>query len=140
MLKKTVSEAAGESKPEAYPQGYVEDFDELRTKLADFSSILRRRLLRGKDRGITGQVLDLLHRDDDHFLCRVDLQHFHIITDRMADRILDQQLLIVYKYDFYPVLHAHPLIGPAVFSLGNSRGIILIALSALQLAQANLPA
>ena len=25
--------AAGESKPEAYPQGYVEDLDELRTKL-----------------------------------------------------------------------------------------------------------
>jgi hypothetical protein len=33
------SEAAGESKPEAHPQGYVEDFDEPRTKLADFFSI-----------------------------------------------------------------------------------------------------
>jgi hypothetical protein len=32
--------AAGESNPEAYPQGYVEDFDELRTKLEDFFSIL----------------------------------------------------------------------------------------------------
>jgi hypothetical protein len=40
MLKKTVSKAAGELKPEAYPQGYVEDFDEPRTKLADFFSIL----------------------------------------------------------------------------------------------------
>jgi hypothetical protein len=40
MLKKAVSKAAGESKPEAYPLGYVEDFDELRTKLADFFSIL----------------------------------------------------------------------------------------------------
>ena len=40
MLKKAVSEAAGESKPEAYPQGYVEDFDEPRTTLADFFSIL----------------------------------------------------------------------------------------------------
>ncbi|HEY6260611.1 MAG TPA: hypothetical protein VIW47_03390 [Nitrospiraceae bacterium] len=40
MLKKAVSKAAGESKPEAYPQGYVEDFDETRTKLADFFSIL----------------------------------------------------------------------------------------------------
>ena len=40
MLKKAVSEAAGESKPEAYPQGYVEDFDEPRTKLEDFFSIL----------------------------------------------------------------------------------------------------
>jgi len=35
-----VSKAAGDSKPEAYPQGYVEDFDEPRTKLADFFSIL----------------------------------------------------------------------------------------------------
>ena len=34
------SKAAGESKPEAYPLGYVEDFDELRTQLADFFSIL----------------------------------------------------------------------------------------------------
>jgi hypothetical protein len=34
------SKAAGESKPEAYPLGYVEDFDETRTKLADFFSIL----------------------------------------------------------------------------------------------------
>ncbi len=39
-----VSKAAGESKPEAYPLGYVEDFDELRTPLADFFSIL----LKGK--------------------------------------------------------------------------------------------
>jgi hypothetical protein len=35
------SKAAGESKPEAYPLGYVEDFDEPRTKLAGFFSILR---------------------------------------------------------------------------------------------------
>ena len=34
------SKAAGESKPEAYPLGYIEDFDEPRTKLADFLSIL----------------------------------------------------------------------------------------------------
>jgi len=69
MLKKAVSEAAGESKPEEVPTAlrgairpykwimangktppalptsenlnrYVEDFDELRTKLADFFSIL----------------------------------------------------------------------------------------------------
>lgn len=38
MLKKAVSEAAGKSKPEAYPEGYVEDFDEPRTKLAGFSA------------------------------------------------------------------------------------------------------
>jgi len=42
--KRPSSKAAGESKPEAYPQGYVEDFDELRTKLADFFSILLRYL------------------------------------------------------------------------------------------------
>ncbi|NOT96395.1 MAG: hypothetical protein HOP00_08825 [Nitrospira sp.] len=28
MLKQFVSKAGGESKPEAYPRGYVEDFDE----------------------------------------------------------------------------------------------------------------
>jgi hypothetical protein len=38
--KRLSSKAPGESKPEAYPLGYVEDFDELRTKLADFFSIL----------------------------------------------------------------------------------------------------
>jgi hypothetical protein len=40
-LKRPFSKAAGESKPEAYPQGYVEDFDEPRTTLTDFFSILR---------------------------------------------------------------------------------------------------
>ena len=38
--KMSSSKAAGESKPEAYPLGYVEDFDELRTMLADLFSIL----------------------------------------------------------------------------------------------------
>ena len=43
--KRSFSKAAGESKPEAYPRRYVEDFDEPRTKLADFFSILLVRLL-----------------------------------------------------------------------------------------------
>ena len=43
--KRPFSKAAGESKPEAYPRGYVEDFDEPRTKLANFFSILLVRLL-----------------------------------------------------------------------------------------------
>ena len=38
LLKKPASKAAGESKPEAYPLGYVEDFEEPRTKLAGFFS------------------------------------------------------------------------------------------------------
>ena len=38
--KRPSSKVAGESEPEAYPQGYVEDFKEPRTKLADFFSIL----------------------------------------------------------------------------------------------------
>jgi len=46
--KSSSSEAGGESKPEAYPQGYVEDFDEPRTKLAGFFSIRLYRIL--KDR------------------------------------------------------------------------------------------
>ena len=40
LLKKPASKAAGDSKPEAYPQGYVEDFDETRTKLEGFFSSL----------------------------------------------------------------------------------------------------
>jgi hypothetical protein len=37
----TSNEAAGEKKPEAYPQGYVEDFFDPRTKLeVIFSSLL----------------------------------------------------------------------------------------------------
>jgi len=40
MLKKTSNQAAGESKLEAYPLGYVEDFDESRTTLEGFFSIL----------------------------------------------------------------------------------------------------
>ena len=38
--KRPSSKAAGESKPEAYPLGYVEDFDEPRTPLAGVFSIL----------------------------------------------------------------------------------------------------
>ena len=43
------SKAAGESKPEAYPRGYVEDFDEPRTKLADIFSILLKEPLCAKE-------------------------------------------------------------------------------------------
>ena len=38
--KRPFSEAADESKPEAYPLGYVEDFDETRTKLTVVFSIV----------------------------------------------------------------------------------------------------
>ena len=36
------NEAAGELKPEAYPQGYVEDFDEPRTKIGKRRVLARR--------------------------------------------------------------------------------------------------
>jgi hypothetical protein len=51
--KRPASKAAGESEPEAYPQGYVEDCDEPRTKLTDFFSILRNqiRLRNNTDKG-----------------------------------------------------------------------------------------
>jgi len=48
--KRPASKAAGESEPEAYPQGYVEDCDEPRTKLTDFFSLLRERELPGPER------------------------------------------------------------------------------------------
>jgi hypothetical protein len=41
LSKRSTNKAAGESKPEAYPLGYVEDFDEPRTTLgAVFTSLL----------------------------------------------------------------------------------------------------
>ena len=48
MLKSSSSEAAGKSKPAAHPQGYVEDFDEPRTKLAGFFSIRSDGVLKGR--------------------------------------------------------------------------------------------
>lgn len=63
-----------------------------------------------KNSRITREILDLLHGNDDHFLRRVDLQDLHIVTDRMADGILDHQLLIVDKHNFYPILHKQPLL------------------------------
>ena len=52
------SKAAGESKPEAYPLGYVEDFDELRTKLADIFSILF------LDNAMFQQIMQMHNPDD----------------------------------------------------------------------------
>jgi len=52
------SKAAGESKPEAYPRGYVEDFDEPRTKLADFFSILLIRHLVVIKSDVMSQLMD----------------------------------------------------------------------------------
>jgi len=48
-----------EQEPEAYPQGYVEDSCELRTKLADFFSIL---LLRKRELRQLSLVEPLLHQ------------------------------------------------------------------------------
>jgi hypothetical protein len=40
MLKKGVQQGRSERRGEAYPLGYVEDLSDVRTKLADFFSIL----------------------------------------------------------------------------------------------------
>ena len=92
------SKAAGESKPEAYPQGYVEDFDEPRTKLGDiFSTLLRASLGRRdgllKDRaeaevgngifevgiepleGSHVRVGDIFHREGDPFFPLAEGSH-----------------------------------------------------------------
>jgi len=52
-----VSKAAGESKPEAYPQGYVEDFDESRTTLAACFNILRLSHMRWDPQPQPSQIL-----------------------------------------------------------------------------------
>ncbi len=41
-----VQRGRSERRPETYPQGYVEDLSDARTKLADFLSILLERLVR----------------------------------------------------------------------------------------------
>ena len=46
VLKQASNEAVGETEPEAYPLGYVEDSCELRTKLADFFNSLLELVLR----------------------------------------------------------------------------------------------
>jgi len=43
MLKMAVQRGRSERRPEAYPQGYIEDLSDARTKLADIFSILSRR-------------------------------------------------------------------------------------------------
>ena len=48
--KRPFSKAAGESKPKAYPHGYVEDFDETRTTLGNIFSILLRASVGTSDR------------------------------------------------------------------------------------------
>jgi hypothetical protein len=46
MLKMAVQRGRSERRPEAYPQGYVDDLSDARTKLADFFSVLLERLVR----------------------------------------------------------------------------------------------
>jgi hypothetical protein len=55
--KQSSSKAAGESKPEAYPLGYVEDFDEPRTKLEAVFNI--RLVLENFGFGVRGFRIDL---------------------------------------------------------------------------------
>ena len=66
-----VSKAAGESKPEAYPLGYVEDFDESRTKLVGFFSglPLLNACLALQPPHILHDLIDVLRSDG------VDLRH-----------------------------------------------------------------
>ena len=61
----SAGKAAGESKPEAYPWGYVEDFDELRTKLADFFSIL---------------LVERIHQQSVELNARVDCGYLSVVT------------------------------------------------------------
>jgi hypothetical protein len=70
--KRPSSKAAGEPKPEAYPLGYVEDFDEQRTKLAGFFSILQ-------DRGFR-EWRTWSSAPDDAFLIEEVIDHFDAIA------------------------------------------------------------
>jgi len=59
--KRPSSKAAGESKPEAYPRGYVEDCDEPRTKLGAFFSFLLRLFDRFFDQRLVSLCLEGHH-------------------------------------------------------------------------------
>ena len=59
----------------------------------------------GKYRGIAGDVFDLLHGNDGDFFGGIDFEHFHIVANGVANRIVDQQFLIVGKDDFDPIDH-----------------------------------
>src|SRR3982750_892612 len=82
MLKKAVSKAAGESKPEAYPRGYVEDFDEPRTKLAGcFSTLL-----------CGGGVFFPLREDPLHAHPYHQIRVLHQWLDRIAAPVITDRL------------------------------------------------
>ena len=53
---RSFSKATGESEPEAYPLGYVEDFDEPRTPLTGCFSILLGRAAFRTDRGLLSRL------------------------------------------------------------------------------------
>lgn len=59
----------------------------------------------GKDLGVAGEVLDLLHGDDEHLGGGIDFQHLHVFTDGVADGLFDEQLLVVRKDHLDPIDH-----------------------------------
>jgi hypothetical protein len=63
MIKTSSNKAAGESKPEAYPPGYVEDFDEPRTTLEGVFIIRLPDSVRDNSRHPFLTVFALAHRD-----------------------------------------------------------------------------
>ena len=71
MLKKFDSEAAGESQPEAYPLGYVEDDFEVRTKHG------KRRVL--ARRGWAGEISDFFSILLDGDVSRPIIRHSRLV-------------------------------------------------------------
>ena len=68
-----VQRGRSERRPETYPQGYVEDLSDARTKLADFFSILLERLVRAV--AIRRCLRLLAHAQSDFFrfiYCKLD--------------------------------------------------------------------
>src|SRR6185295_3499907 len=90
MIKTPYNKAAGESKPEAYPQGYVEDFDEPRTPLDGVFIILlkRQRPLHHCDTLPTHlhRLNDIVVRLDPHDNLRRTLNLIALLDDDLCRR------------------------------------------------------
>ena len=61
---------------------------------------------RREHRGIAGEILDLLHWNNDDFTGGIHFQHFHVVADCVTHGIFDQELLIVHEHNFNPILHS----------------------------------
>jgi len=59
----------------------------------------------GENTRIARKILDLLEGNNCDFLCSVNLQDLHIVTNGVPNSLFEFNFFIVNKDDFYPILH-----------------------------------